>query len=65
MGHASTYSRLLHEETSRVRIFQSALKTCGSAARIVHVASSRMLRRGQVDDEQVDATGCVKSLGAF
>jgi hypothetical protein len=28
--------------------------------RVVHVAPSRRFRRGQVEDGQVDATGCVE-----
>jgi hypothetical protein len=44
VGHASRSSDLLRMEASRIRIFQSGLKTGGGAAQMLHMASSRSLR---------------------
>jgi hypothetical protein len=60
VGHASRSSGLLHVKASRGKIFQSGLKTSGVAARMVHVASSWRLRRGQVEDRRFDAMSCVR-----
>jgi hypothetical protein len=59
VGHALRSGGLLHAEASRARVSQSALKTDGGAVWMVHAASSRRLRRCQVEDERIDTTGCV------
>jgi hypothetical protein len=58
-GHTSRSSGLLRVEASRARVFQSYLKTGGGAMRMVYVAPSRRSREDEVNDGQVDATGCV------
>jgi hypothetical protein len=60
VGHTSRSSGLLHLEASRARISQSSLKTGGGVTRMVHVASSRRSRGDEVEDERVDATGCIE-----
>jgi hypothetical protein len=59
VGHTSRSSGLFRLEASRVRVFQSALKTGGSAARIVHVASSWRSRGAEAEDGWVDAMGYI------
>jgi hypothetical protein len=57
--HASRSDGLLGMEASLTRVSQSGLKTSRGATTGVHVAPSRRLRRRQVEDGRVDATGCV------
>jgi hypothetical protein len=52
-------SRLLHVKASRVRIFQSGLKTGEGATRMVHVTTSQRLRQGQVKDGWVYVMGYI------
>jgi hypothetical protein len=47
-------------KASRARVSQSALKTGGGAARMVHVVSSRILCRGQVEDGRVDVMSYIE-----
>jgi hypothetical protein len=54
MRHASRSSRLLHVEVSRAKVSKSGLKTGGGAMRMVHVASSRRLRRAEAEDGWID-----------
>jgi hypothetical protein len=49
-------------EAIRARVFQSGIKTGGGAARLVNVASSWRLRRGEAEDGWVDAMGYVGPL---
>jgi hypothetical protein len=58
-GCASRSSGLLCVEASRVSVSHSGLKTGGGVAQMVHVASSRMLRRDQAEDGRVDVTGYI------
>jgi hypothetical protein len=60
VGHASRSNGLLHVEASLARVFQSGLKTGETRRRVVHVAPSWRLRRRQIEDGRVDATGCVR-----
>jgi hypothetical protein len=59
-GHASRFSGLLHVKVSQARVFQSGLKNGGGTTRMVHVTSSRRLRRVQAEDRRIDATDCVR-----
>jgi hypothetical protein len=59
VGHALRSSGLLHLEASQTRVSQSGFKTGGGATQMVHMASSRRLRRVEAEDEQVNAMGCV------
>jgi hypothetical protein len=52
-------SGLLHVEVSWARVSESGLKIGGGAARMVHVASLRRLRRVETEDGWVDAMGCI------
>jgi hypothetical protein len=58
-GHTSRSSGLLRVKASRVRVSQFASKLADTRRQVVHVAPSRRLRRDQVEDGRVDATGCV------
>jgi hypothetical protein len=58
-GHTSRSSSFLRVEVNQVRVFQFDLKTSGGVARMVHVTTSRKLRRDQVKDGQVDAIDCI------
>jgi hypothetical protein len=60
VGYASSSSGLLRVEASRVRVFQFGSKLAEARRWVVHVAQSRRLRRSQVEDERVDATGCIR-----
>jgi hypothetical protein len=59
VGHALRFSGLLHVEASLTRVFQSGLKTGGGATTGGAVAASWRLHRRQVEDERVNAIGCV------
>jgi hypothetical protein len=59
VGHTSRSSGLLCVEASWTRVSQSGLKTGGGVTVVVHIAPSRRLHRGQVEDEWVNATGYV------
>jgi hypothetical protein len=59
MRHASRSNRLLHVKVSRAKVSKSGLKTGGGAMRMVHVASSRRLRRAEAEDGWIDAMCCV------
>jgi hypothetical protein len=50
VGHVSRSSGVLCLEASLARVFQSSIKTDGGAARMVHVASSRMSREDEAKD---------------
>jgi hypothetical protein len=50
VGHTLRSSGLLRLEASHARISQSALKTGGGVARMVHVASSQRLRRVKAEE---------------
>jgi hypothetical protein len=56
----SRSSGLLRVDVSRVRIFQSDIKTGGAVARMVYVTSSQRSCEDQVKDGLIDATGCVE-----
>jgi hypothetical protein len=58
-GNALRSAGLLRLKESRVRIFQSGLKTTEARWRVVHVAPLWRLRQDQVEDGHVDAMGCV------
>jgi hypothetical protein len=60
MGHALRSGDLLPLKTSRARVSQSSLKTCGGAAWMVHVASSQRSRGVEAEDGRVDAMGCIR-----
>jgi hypothetical protein len=47
-------------EASRARVFRSGLKTGGGAARMVHVASSRMSHGDEAEDGWVNTMGCIR-----
>jgi hypothetical protein len=55
--HASRSSGLLHVEASRAWVSLSGSKTGGGVAWMVHMATSRRLRRDQVEDGRVDVMG--------
>jgi hypothetical protein len=59
MGHVSRCSCLLRLEASRARVSQSSVKTGGGATRMVHVVSSWRLCGDKIEDERVNATGCI------
>jgi hypothetical protein len=59
VGHTSRSSSLFRLEASRASVSQSDLKTGGGAAQMVHVTSSRKLRRVEAEDGRVDAMGYV------
>jgi hypothetical protein len=54
VGQASRSSSLLRLKASQARVFQSGLKTGGGMTWMVHVTSSRRLRRVEAKDGQVD-----------
>jgi hypothetical protein len=54
----SRSSGLLLLEVSQAKVSQSGLKTGGDAAQMVHVASSRRLRRVEAKDGRADTMGC-------
>jgi hypothetical protein len=56
----SRSSGLLHLEASRGRVFQFGLKIGGGAAWMVHIASSRRLRRVEAEDRRVDVMGYIR-----
>jgi hypothetical protein len=58
-GHASRSSGLLRVEASLTRVSQSGLNTGGGETAGGATAPSRRLRQRQVEDERVDAMGCV------
>jgi hypothetical protein len=58
VGRASRSSGLLRLEASRDWVSQSGLKTCGGAARMVHVASLWRLCRVESKDGWIEETGC-------
>jgi hypothetical protein len=60
VGHASRSSGLIHLEASRVRVFQSSLKTGGGATQMMHMASSRRSHEDEAEDDQVGVTGCIR-----
>jgi hypothetical protein len=60
MGHTLRSSGSLHLEASRVRVFQSDLKTGRCAVRMVHVTSSRRLCRVEAEDRRIDATDYIE-----
>jgi hypothetical protein len=55
-------SRLVRVEVSQARVFHSGFKTGGGMTQMVHVASSRRLRRVEVEDGQVDLMGYVRTF---
>jgi hypothetical protein len=59
VGYMSRSSGLFHLEASRVRVFQSVLRTGGGAARIVHVASSWRSHGAEAEDRRIDAMGYI------
>jgi hypothetical protein len=59
VGHASRSSVFLRLEASQARLFQSGLKTDGGVERMVHMTSSRRLRRVEAEDGRVDGMGCI------
>jgi hypothetical protein len=56
----SRSSGLFHLEANQARVSLSNLKTGGSVAWMVHVASSRRSRGVKVEDRWVDAMGCIR-----
>jgi hypothetical protein len=60
VGNTLRYSALLRMEASWHRVFQFDLKIDGGAVRMVHVASTRMLRQGQVEDGWIDVMDYVR-----
>jgi hypothetical protein len=60
VGHASRSSGLLRLKVSRVRVFQSSLKTDGGATWMVHVASSQRSHGEEAKDGCVDAMCCIR-----
>jgi hypothetical protein len=59
-GHALRSSGLLHLKASRLRVFQSSIKTDGGAMRMVHVTSSRRSCGDETEDGWVNAMGCIR-----
>jgi hypothetical protein len=60
VGHALRSSGLLHVKVSLARVFQSGLKTSGGVTtRGARGTITERLRRRQVEDGRIDATGCV------
>jgi hypothetical protein len=59
-GHMSRPSRLVRVEVSQARVFHSGFKTGGGMTQMVHVASSRRLRR--VEDGKVDLIAYVRTF---
>jgi hypothetical protein len=57
-GHTSRSSGLLWLEASQAKVFQSDLKTGRGAAWVVHVTSSRRLRRSEAKDDRFDGIEC-------
>jgi hypothetical protein len=53
-------SALHHLEASQTRVSQSGLKTGADAVWMVHMVALWRLRRVEVEDGWVDATGCIK-----
>jgi hypothetical protein len=60
-GYASRSSGLFHVEVSWAKFSQSGLKTVEGATWMMHVASSRRLRRDQAEDECVGVMDCIES----
>jgi hypothetical protein len=60
VGHVLRSSGLLRLKVSRVRVFQSSLKTGGGATWMVHVASSQRSHGEEAEDGCVDAMGCIR-----
>jgi hypothetical protein len=50
MGHTLRSSSFLCLEASQARVFQSSLKTGGGAVQMMHMTSSRRLRRVEAED---------------
>jgi hypothetical protein len=59
VGYASRSSGLLHVEASWARVFQSVIKTGGGTTQMMHVTSSRRLRRFEFEYRHVDMMDCV------
>jgi hypothetical protein len=59
VGHPSRSNELIHMEASGVRVSQSSLKTGAGVVWMVHVTSSRRLRRVEAEDGRVDVMGCI------
>jgi hypothetical protein len=51
VGHVSRSSGLLHEEVSRVRVFQFSLNLVVARRQVVHVESSQRLHRDEAEDK--------------
>jgi hypothetical protein len=60
VGLTSRSNGLLHLEASRVRVFQSALKTGGGTVRMVHVTLSWRSRGDEAEDGQIDSMGYIE-----
>jgi hypothetical protein len=61
VGHTSRFSSLFRVEVSQASVFESSIKTGGGVTRVVHVVPLWRLREDQVENEQVDATGYIRS----
>jgi hypothetical protein len=59
VGHTLRSSGLLRVKVSQDRVFQFASKLMEVRRRVVYVAPTRRLRRGQVEDGRIDAMDCV------
>jgi hypothetical protein len=60
VGHASRSSGLLDMEASLARVPSLTSRLAEARRWVVHMTPSQRLRRSQVEDERVDAMGCVK-----
>jgi hypothetical protein len=64
VGHGSRFGGLFHLKASRVRIFQSDLKT-GGGTTTGGAHGKRRLRRDQVENVHVDVIYCVRSCYSY
>jgi hypothetical protein len=59
VGHVSRSSGLIRLEASQAMVFQFASKLVEERRRLVHVTSSRRLRKDEAEDGRVDAMSCI------
>jgi hypothetical protein len=60
MGHALKSSGLLLLKASQVRVYQFVSKLTEKRQQVVHVTLSQRSGEDEVEDERIDATGCIR-----
>jgi hypothetical protein len=60
MGHALKSSGLLLLKASQVRVYHFISKLTEERQQVVHVTLSRRSGEDEVEDERIDATGCIR-----